>query len=357
MQNEYESLSTLNWRQRIVWPNLCYNLLILGLLVTTLTLSAVTFSRVEEETTCRLRYEGNENDVTEEQLQTLAKGAGWTLTHPQSPDCNRCPQNNRFPVWMAPVDICRRFDLSDTHPLCNENMNLDISHVKVCATQTQIDEAWADGGCQYQNGNRTTPHVAWDGALFCSEYIPECTTSYGDVQHLLDDGVCGISSKHNKRYEAMDDGHVKIELDYWYWGYYTYHVGCTSNSGKQFGAYPTVLQSPSTSYVKVRCLSLPRLYKVNENFDLKDSNGLEDGYDWWYASLANFPITTHNDNGNKVQKTLSDWRDPNNLPFLYFDVNYTCHKHSLTVETDEYVLHPRHGKPVSVHRVRCSCCN
>ena len=173
MESGYESVPTLSWRQSIVWPNLCYNFVVLCLLITTLTLSAITFSRVEEVATCRLGYEGNANDVTERQLQSLAKEAGWVLTHPEAPDCNRCSQNDRYPVWMAPVDICTRFELPETHWLCNGNSNLPSSHIKVCATQTQIDQAWTEGGCHFINGNLTTPHIAWDGALFCS--VPYCS--------------------------------------------------------------------------------------------------------------------------------------------------------------------------------------
>jgi len=178
-----------------------------------------------------------------------------------------------------------------------------------------IDEAWADGGCQHQNGNRTTPHVAWDGALFCATPPSVLQMSY--------------------------------------WGYWTYNVGCRSNIGSNFGAYLTVLQSPYNSYVKVRCIQIPALLKVDDQFQLTDTGtSLDNGYDWWYASIANFPITTLNKNGNKVQKQLSEWTDPHNQ--LYSTVSTVCGDRYLEVETDDYFFKPKHGKPVSILRVRCS---
>lgn len=197
VKGEYEAVTALSWQQRIVWPNLFYNLLVLVLLITTLTLSTITLMRVEEDgTTCRLRYEGDENDVTEQQLQKFAKREGWSLTHPESPDCNRCPQNNRFPVWMAPVDICKRFNLnSDTHPLCNPvTDNLRYSHVKVCATQLQINMAWVDGGCHNTNDGQTTPRLGWDGALFCS--IKSCMDLTSQSTYEMKEGescYCALS--------------------------------------------------------------------------------------------------------------------------------------------------------------------
>ena len=197
VKGEYEAVTDFSWQQRIVWPNLFYNLLVLGLLITTLILSTITLMRVEEdETTCRLRYEGNENDVTEQQLQKFAKREGWSLTHPESPDCNRCPQHNRFPVWMAPVDICKRFNLnSDTHPLCNPvTENLRYSHVKVCATQLQINRAWVDGGCHNTHDGQTTPRLGWDGALFCSTTTCMDLTSHSTYEMTEGESCsCAIS--------------------------------------------------------------------------------------------------------------------------------------------------------------------
>ena len=160
-------------------PNLCYNMVVLALLITTVVLSATTLGRVEEVSTCRLRYEGDANDLTEQQFQVLAKQQGWTLTHPEPPDCNRCGLNVDqgtndvlYPVWLAPVDICNVFGLSPTHPLCDRaTYQLPQSHVKVCATQTQINEVWAAGGCHRTNATDGSerPIVGYDGNLFCKD--------------------------------------------------------------------------------------------------------------------------------------------------------------------------------------------
>ena len=173
--------------QRTVLPNLFYNMVVLALLITTVVLSANTLGRVEEVSTCRLRYEGDANDLTEQQFQVLATQQGWTLTHPEPPDCNRCGLNVDqrtndvlYPVWLAPVDICNVFGLSPTHPFCDRaTYQLPQSHVKVCATQTQINEVWAAGGCHRTNATDGSerPIVGYDGNLFC------CDESTPDVQH------------------------------------------------------------------------------------------------------------------------------------------------------------------------------
>ena len=173
MYKGMDSDASPTWWQRIVWPNLCYNVVILALLITTVVLSANTLGQVDQVTTCRLRYEGGANDLTEREFQNFAAQQGWFLTHPQSPDCNRCKDPGRFPVWMAPVDICLRFELSSSHPLCSgETENLQRSHVKVCATQQQIDRAWADTGCHTTDGNVTKPILGYDGNLFCEAPAP-----------------------------------------------------------------------------------------------------------------------------------------------------------------------------------------
>ena len=174
MYKGMDSEATPLWWKRIVWPNLCYNAAVLALLITTVVLSANTLGRVEKEvTTCRLRYEGSDNDLTEQQFQAFAKSAGWTLTHPEPPDCNRCKEPDRFPVWMAPVDICSAFGLSSSHPFCTpDTAGSEASHVKVCATQVQIDKPCAGGGCHSWSGNETQPFLGYDGALFCQH--PNC---------------------------------------------------------------------------------------------------------------------------------------------------------------------------------------
>lgn len=107
----------------------------------------------------------------------MYKSAGWTLTHPEAPDCNRCGLNVDqgtndvlYPVWLAPVYICNVFGLSPTHPLCDRaTYQLPQSHVKVCATQTQINEVWAAGGCHHTDATDGSerPIVGYDGNLFC----------------------------------------------------------------------------------------------------------------------------------------------------------------------------------------------
>ena len=136
-----------------------------SLLLALIAMGALLMS-VGSSATCRLRYEGAANDITERQLQGFARDSGWLLTHPVAPKCHRCAESDRFPVWMAPENICRRFDLDNaTHPLCKwDTENLPESHIKVCATQGQIDRAWADGGCH----DGMKPLLGYDGDLFCA---------------------------------------------------------------------------------------------------------------------------------------------------------------------------------------------
>ena len=172
---------------RIIWPVLCIRVFVVCMLLSITGVVFATHAHVSASSHCRLRYEGNQNDITEQNLQGFAKEAGWSLTHPESPYCNRCPQNDRFPVWMAPIDICLRFKLGESHPLCNSaSDNLESSHLKVCATQEQIDQAWADGGCHsdvrdLDVENTTSPAIrpflGYDGALFCKagyQYSGDC---------------------------------------------------------------------------------------------------------------------------------------------------------------------------------------
>ena len=124
-------------------------------------------------THCPLTYEGSSNVISERRLQFFAQLEGWTLTHPIAPNCMVCPEPDRKPIWMAPSDICRRFGLDQTHPLCNSPIdNSQISHVKVCANMTQIIQAWNDGGCHYLSteldATLTVPNIGYDGTLFCA---------------------------------------------------------------------------------------------------------------------------------------------------------------------------------------------
>ena len=167
--------------ERIIWPILCIRIFIVCTLLSIAGVVFATHMNVGAPSPCRLRYEGNSNDITEHKLQEFAKESGWTLTHPEPPECNRCPQNDRFPVWMAPVDICLRFGLGSTHPLCSdETDNLHQSHVKVCATQEQIDRAWDDTGCHTTDGNVTKPFLGYDGNLFCAATFCEFSPSPSD---------------------------------------------------------------------------------------------------------------------------------------------------------------------------------
>jgi len=353
MQSEYRVIANLPWYHRIEWLDFFYNLLVLGLLIATLTLSAITFSQVEEATTCRLRYEGNENDVSERQLQTLAKEVGWTLTHPQSPDCNRCQQNDHFPVWMAPVDICTRFELPETHPLCNGNMNLDISHVKVCATQTQIDEAWANGGCQLHNGNQTTPHVAWDGTLFCATSATTCSyESYWnnyETAYLENDKTCSVQTSHNKEY-FFEDGTAIIEVDVSFVKYF-YQLGCSSNKDSKLGAYLAVHDLKDG--FEFHCVKIDAYQKGTvDTFSAgveTESNGKTFGQ-WFYPMTdSGFPYSDVSSpkilhGGNPIDS----WKKTNDLPTF----EKRC-RGSDKMEIDEnYHVHIGTHK-VYILRVRC----
>ena len=249
--------------QRIVLPNLCYNMVVLALLITTVVLSANTLNRVEKEvTTCRLRYEGSANDLNEQQFQAFAKSAGWTLTHPEAPDCNLCKEPDRFPVWMAPVDICSAFNLDvNNHPLCNSQIEqLEASHLKVCATQGQIDKAWADGGCHSGSGNQTQPFLGYDGALFCQKECnaggtpgtscyQECATTL-KCQKSFDDPNDSCSAPYKKILPTM----CQVEVE---------------SSARRSGSMPTSIEGLSATTCTYSC---PRWHSSSASSSSSDSD-------------------------------------------------------------------------------------
>jgi len=250
MYNNVDDHTPPSLWQRIVLPNLCYNVAVLALLITTVVLSANTLGRVEKEaTTCRLRYEGNANDLTEQQFQAFAKSAGWTLTHPEAPDCNRCKEPDRFPVWMAPVDICRAFNLDvDNHPLCNSQTGqLEASHLKVCATQTQIDKAWADGGCHSGSGNETQPFLGYDGALFCKQTF----SCHSDKCH--NDGAIRYNCEYDYGWKTVCYYPNKQNCeDTWKTCYSKGNNMCYMPNNDNCNTHLTVFSSTLKNYLKTR---------------------------------------------------------------------------------------------------------
>ena len=246
---------------RVIWRLVMFNelrVVLVATIFTILGLSIATYVDVSrdnsEPAVCRLRYEGDANDITEGVFQKLAKEAGWTLTHPEAPNCNRCADPKRFPLWLAPVDICNHFNFPQDHPLCNPATdNQDDSHVKVCATQEQINRAWADGGCHstIESGNQsvTSLIVGYDGVLFCrrpsrhqcahrkptGSWKDDCDSGHGQGYEGLHHNTCKWTGKcdgnltHKEfHYVHNDDRPVPC----WVWNG-TDLVGCSSECEAQ----------------------------------------------------------------------------------------------------------------------------
>jgi hypothetical protein len=175
--------------KRVYMWSLCVSLLVVVALAFAALFLWALFRDRTPAPSCRLAYTDN-NVITEEMMQTKAREVGWPVEHP-SASCS-CSAG-RFPVWIAPGDLCELFNVIEWEHCSLANAD----HVKVCLSQEQVDQLWNVGMCHDRvavfnnsmdggngdgrsSGGSTRVHLGYDGYLFCNEQPTkigaECTS-------------------------------------------------------------------------------------------------------------------------------------------------------------------------------------